>query len=104
MREAEYVSMNRLTEICDGAGGMTKSPPNSRFCKDPAIWREVGFDQGWYKDGDGDVQLGERLNVFAQLKNRREVPDCKIVVMEELGCPVCQFGIFFANTTYHNKP
>ena len=86
------------------AGGMTKSPPNSRFCKDPAIWREVGFDQGWYKDGDGDVQLGERLNVFAQLKNRREVPDCKIVVMEELGCPVCQFGIFFANTTYHNKP
>ena len=85
-------------------GGMTKSPPNSRFCKDPAIWREVGFDQGWYKDGDGDVQLGERLNVFAQLKNRREVPDCKIVVMEELGCPVCQFGIFFANTTYHNKP
>ena len=86
------------------AGGMTISLPNSRFCKDPAIWREVGFDQGWYKDGDGDVQLGERLNVFAQLKNRREVPDCKIVVMEELGCPVCQFGFFFANTTYHNKP
>ena len=65
MREAEYVSMNRLTEICDGAGGMTKSPPNSRFCKDPAIWREVGFDQGWYKDGDSDVQLGVSLIVLA---------------------------------------
>ena len=65
MCEAEYVSMNRLTEICDGAGGMTKSPPNSRFCKDPAIWREVGFDQGWYKDGDSDVQLGVSLIVLA---------------------------------------
>ena len=66
-------------------GGMTKSPPNSRFRKYPAIWREVGFDQGWYKDGDGNVQLGERLNVFVQFINRRVVPACNFAVMEEVG-------------------
>ena len=59
----QNVSMKRLLvsvkqrSVTTSAGGMTKSPPNSRFCKYPAIWREVGFDQGWYKDGDGDVQL-----------------------------------------------
>ena len=67
------------------AGGMTKSPPNSRFCKDPAIWREVGFDQGWNKDGDGDVQLGVSLIVMA----------CIVVVMDEVGCPICPFRILF---------
>ena len=79
------------------AGGMTKYPPNSRFCKDPAIWREVGFDQGWYKDGDGDVQLGERLNLFAQLRNRREVPDCKFVVMGRSCGQFSMSGSMFVN-------
>ena len=62
------------------AGGMTKSPPNSRFCKDPAIWREVGFDQGWYKDGDSDVQLGVSLIVlaFVSLVERENSSDFKI--------------------------